>query len=93
MPPRKYMGKTVEAQPGIVSCVNRRIAIAQAANKKLNSETTKPMPVIKRKGRSEKDVIPCHAKEIIFLAGILIHRHNAQHDHNRQERVKILTEE
>jgi len=63
------MGSTVEAQPGIASWVNKRTAIAQAEIMKLNSDTSRPIPVIQRKGSTENEVIPCHAKSSIFLNG------------------------
>jgi len=63
------MGKTVEAQPGIASSVKKRIAIAQIDIPKLHKDTIKPITVINRKGKNEKDVIPCQARASIFFRG------------------------
>ena len=68
-PPRKYMGTTVDVQPGTAESVNSRTQSAHAATKKLPNEISKPNPVMARNGAAENEVIPCQANASIFFNG------------------------
>ena len=69
IPPRKYIGTTVDAQPGIAVAENNRIHSAQATTRKLATEMSRPILVMARKGAAENEVMPYHAKETIFRRG------------------------
>ena len=71
-PPRKYIGTTVDVQPGTASDVKRRSHSAHAATPKLPADTSTPRVVISRNGAAENDVMPCQANESIRRSGYLL---------------------
>ena len=70
------MGRTVDAHPGTALSV--KSAIHKESKQLMNSDTKKKHKshrVIKRKGVTDKELIPFHAKDNIFLSGYFeVHR-------------------
>ena len=71
MPPRKYMGSTVDVQPGIASCVKNLTHKAQSVTSILAMKIRKPARVIRRSGTTENEVTASRANAIILLNGYL----------------------
>ena len=69
IPPRKYIGKTVEAQPGKALSVKNFVIKIQTLMSDVNMNTIKPSHEMSLSGKFENEVIPCQAKDNIFLRG------------------------
>ena len=69
MPPSIVIGKTVEAQPGTASSVNRLTHSTHADTAMAQANTTNPVTMIICSGTVENEVIACMASCSILLSG------------------------
>ena len=69
IPPRKYIGSTIEVHPGMAAWVTNLAHNAHSVTSMLPRKMTKPVSVIIRRGTTENEVIAFRASAIIFLSG------------------------
>ena len=69
IPPRKYIGSTMDVQPGTTLSVKTLTHNAHNVTSMLPRKMTKPASVIIRSGITENEVIAFRASAIIFLSG------------------------